>query len=69
MGQVTVQAGGGYPVAIAQGSLLGLADTVAELRVSAVAIVTDRTVERLWGEPVQQALSGAGIAAPLLAVE
>lgn len=57
--------GGAYPVLIGQGALSALAETVAGLAPSRVALVTDRTVWPLWGQGVLQALSGAGIDAPV----
>jgi 3-dehydroquinate synthase len=50
-----------YPVLIGQGALAALAETVAGLAPSRVALVTDENVFRLWGEGAAEALSGAGI--------
>ena len=50
---------------IGQGALAALPETVAGLAPSRVAVVTDENVFRIWGEGVAQALSGAGIDAPV----
>ncbi len=66
MGRVMVRApGGAYPVVIGQGALSALAETIAGLSPSRVAVVTDENVFRLWGEGVVEALSGVGIDAPV----
>ncbi len=66
MGRVMVRAPGGtYPVLIGQGACSALAEVVAGLAPSRVAVVTDRTVWSLWGEGVVQVLSGVGIDAPV----
>lgn len=58
-----------YPVLVGQGAIGELPVVVKELGATGAAVITDRSVERLWAEPVVQALSGVGIDAHLLAIE
>jgi 3-dehydroquinate synthase len=69
LGRVTVMVSGRpYPVLVGQGALQEIGPILRELGVAQAAIVTDHNVGRLWGETVEQALSGHGIPAGTLSV-
>lgn len=70
MTRVTVEVPGRpYAVLIGSGTLQELPSLVREMGVTAAAVVTDRTVGKLWGEAVQDGLSGCGVPARTYAVE
>ena len=70
MARITVEVPGRpYPVVIGRGALLDLPRLVKDMGATAAAVVTDRTVGRLWGEALQDGLTGYGLPAGIHAVE
>ncbi|EYF03398.1 3-dehydroquinate synthase [Chondromyces apiculatus] len=50
-----------YGVRIAREAFASVADAVRALHPSQVLVVTDETVDRLWGTPLREALAAAGL--------
>ena len=70
MARTTVEVPGRpYPVVIGRGALQELPRLVKGVGATAAAVVTDRTVAGLWGEALQDGLTGCGLPASIHAVE
>jgi 3-dehydroquinate synthase len=70
MARVTVPLPGRpYPVVIGPGALAELPSLLAQLGATAVAVMTDRTVEGLWAAGIRTRLEAAGLATAFWAME
>ncbi len=70
MARVTVSLPGSpYPVMIGAGALTELPALLEHLEATAVAVMTDRTVESLWAATIRERLEAAGLATALWAME